>query len=55
LVRKPDEKRPLGRWEYNIKMDLKEVRWVGMDWAHLIQGRDHCHGLVNMKMKLQVP
>jgi len=30
LVRKPEAKRPLGRprcrWEYNIKMDLRETR-----------------------------
>jgi hypothetical protein len=33
LVRKPEEKRPLGttrrRWEDNIKMDLLEVRCGG--------------------------
>ena len=31
LVRKPEEKRPLGKprrkWEHNIKMDLREVGW----------------------------
>jgi hypothetical protein len=31
LVRKPEWKRPLGRlrhrWEDNIKMDFKEIRW----------------------------
>jgi hypothetical protein len=36
LVGKPEGKRPLGRprrrWEYNIKMDLQEVRCGGMDW-----------------------
>jgi len=35
LVRKPEEKRPLGRlrrrWEYNIKMDLQKVGCGGMD------------------------
>jgi hypothetical protein len=35
LVRKPEEKRPLGRprlrWEDNIMMDLQEVRRGGMD------------------------
>jgi hypothetical protein len=24
----------------NIKMDLKETRWVGVDWTHLTQDRD---------------
>jgi hypothetical protein len=36
LVGKPQEKRPLGRtrcrWVDNIKMDLRVIGWVGMDW-----------------------
>jgi len=36
LVGKPKGKRPLGRprhrWEDNIKMDLEEVGFGGMDW-----------------------
>ena len=28
---KPEGKRPLGRWEYNIKMDLQKVGCGGMD------------------------
>jgi hypothetical protein len=35
LVRKPEGKRPLGRprrrWEDNIRMDLQEVGYGGMD------------------------
>jgi hypothetical protein len=35
LVRKPEGKRPPGRhgrtWESNIKMDLREIEWGGMD------------------------
>jgi hypothetical protein len=35
LVRKPEGKRPLGRqrrtWVNNIKMDLGEIGWIGMD------------------------
>jgi hypothetical protein len=34
-VGKPEGKRPLGiprcRWMDNIKMDLKEIEWDGMD------------------------
>jgi len=41
---KPEEKRPLGkarhRWEDNIKMDLQDVGWEGMDWIDLAQDRD---------------
>ena len=36
LVGKPDRKRTLGRprhrWEDNIKLNLQEVGWGGMDW-----------------------
>jgi hypothetical protein len=44
LVENPEEKRPLGRqrrrWVDNIKMDLREVGWDGMDWIDLAQDRD---------------
>jgi hypothetical protein len=38
LMAKPKTKRPLGkptRWEDNIKMDLRETEWGGMNWIHL--------------------
>jgi hypothetical protein len=39
LVAKPEGKRPLGRlrrrWVDNIKMDLREIGWDGMDWIDL--------------------
>ena len=44
LVGKPEGKRPLGRprrrWEDNIKMELQEVEFGGMDWIELAKGRD---------------
>jgi hypothetical protein len=44
LVGSPEGKRPLGRprirWEDNIKMDLQEVGFEGMDWIELAQDRD---------------
>jgi hypothetical protein len=44
FVGKPEGKRPLGRpsrrWEDNIKMDLGEIGWGGMDWIDLAQDRD---------------
>jgi hypothetical protein len=40
LVGKPEGKRPLGRWEDNIKMDLQEVGLFGMDWIELAQVGD---------------
>jgi hypothetical protein len=39
LVGKSEGKKPLGRprhrWEDNIKMDLREIGWCGMDWIDL--------------------
>jgi hypothetical protein len=39
LVGKYEENRPLGitgrRWENNIRMDYREIRWEGVDWMHL--------------------
>ena len=59
LVRKPEGKRPLGRprssWDDNIKMDLQEVRYRGMDWIELVQDGDRWRALVNAVMNLWVP
>jgi hypothetical protein len=59
LVRKPKGKRPLGRpryrWEDNIKMDLQEVSYGGMDWIELAQHSNRWWVLVNVVMNLQVP
>jgi hypothetical protein len=37
-------KRPLERprrpREYNIRKDLREIKWEGMGWIHQTQGRD---------------
>jgi hypothetical protein len=43
FVRKPEGNRPLGRqrrkWVDNIKMDLVETGWGGVDWIGLAQDR----------------
>jgi hypothetical protein len=31
--------RPRSRWEGNIKMDLEEIGWGGIDWIYLAQDR----------------
>jgi hypothetical protein len=58
LVGKPEGKRPLERprrrWEDNIKMDLREKGWVGMDWINLAQDRDQWKAPVNTIMNLRV-
>jgi hypothetical protein len=52
LVGKPEGNRPVGRprrrWEDNIKMDLREIGWGGMDWIDLAQDR-------NTAMNFRVP
>jgi hypothetical protein len=57
LVGKPKRKRPLGRprrsWIDNIKMDLGEVGWSGMDWIDLAY--DQWKAPVNTGMNLRVP
>jgi hypothetical protein len=59
LVRKPDRKRPLGRFwdrrEGDIRMVSVEIRWEGVEWMHLAEDRDQWQAAVNMVMKLQVP
>jgi hypothetical protein len=59
LVGKPEGKRPVGRprrrWEDNIKMDLREIGWSGMDWIDLAQDRDQWRAFVNTVMNLRVP
>jgi hypothetical protein len=39
----------------NIKMDLLEIGWGGVDWAGLAQDRDKWRAFVNVVMNLQVP
>jgi hypothetical protein len=59
LVGMPEGKRPLGRprrrWVHNIKMDLTELGWYGMDWIDLAENRDQWRAIVNTVMNLQVP
>jgi hypothetical protein len=46
--------KPLGRtrrsWEDNIKMDVREIGWSGVDWIILVQDRDKWPALVKTVM-----
>jgi hypothetical protein len=59
LVGKPEGKRPLGRprrrWVNNIKMNLREIGWDGMDWIGMAQDRDQWRALMNTVMNFRVP
>jgi hypothetical protein len=46
-------RRPRRRWVINIKMDIREIGWDGMDCIVLAQDRDRV--LVNTVMNLRVP
>jgi hypothetical protein len=46
--------RPRHRREDNIKMDLQEVGWGGMDWINVAEDRDRWRALVNAVMYLRV-
>jgi hypothetical protein len=58
LVRKPEGRRPLGRprlrWKDNIKINLQEVGWWGMDLIDLAQDMDRWRAVVNAVVNLRV-
>jgi hypothetical protein len=39
----------------NIKMDLREIGWSGMDWVDLAQDNDQWGALENTVINLRVP
>jgi hypothetical protein len=39
----------------NIKMDLGEIGWGGVDWIGLAQDRDKWRDHVNMVINIRVP
>jgi hypothetical protein len=58
-VGKTEGKKPLGRprrrWVNNIKMDLREIGWGGMDWIDVAQDRDQWRALMNTVMNFRIP
>jgi hypothetical protein len=57
LIGRPQERRPLGtpRWEDIIKVDFKEMEWLGEDFIDMAQERVRWLALVNAAMNLRVP
>jgi hypothetical protein len=59
LVGKREGRRALGRprrrWEDNIKKDLREVGWEGVDWIDLAHDRDRWRAVVYTVVNLRVP
>jgi hypothetical protein len=58
-VGKPEGKTPLGRprhrWVDNIKMDLREIGWEGMDWSDVAEDRDQWKAFVKTVLNLRDP
>jgi ribosome biogenesis protein Tsr3 len=56
LVVKPEGKKPLERrsrkWVDNIKIDILEISWGGVDCIDLAQDRNRWRALVNSVMNL---
>ena len=48
-------KRPLGRWEDNIRMYLKEISNNSKNWVDLAQDRVYSRALVNAALNRRVP
>jgi hypothetical protein len=51
LVGKAGGKRPIRKCKDNIKMDLRELGWGGVDWIHLTRDSDQ----LRRTMKLRFP
>jgi hypothetical protein len=53
------KERPLGRPRRrlvdNIKIDLREIGWDGMDWIGLVQDSDQWRAFVNTVTNFRVP
>jgi hypothetical protein len=59
LFVKPEGKRPLGRprrrWEDNIRIDIREIGWEGLDWIHLAKDVYQWWAVVNTRIILRNP
>jgi hypothetical protein len=59
LAENPEGKRPQerhrSRWEDNIKIDLRDIGWGGMDSIHLAQDRVQWRTVLNVVLNFRVP
>jgi hypothetical protein len=53
---KARRKEPTGKTKMgNIKINLRETGWDGVDWIDLVQDRNQWRALMNTVMNLRVP
>jgi hypothetical protein len=55
LVGSAEPKRPPDRSGYNIRINIIEMKWRGVDWIHLARDRVQWRGFVNTALNLWVP
>jgi hypothetical protein len=59
LIERPEGKKPLGRprrrWEYNVKMDLRDIGIDEVNWIQLAQDSVQWRAFVKTVMNLRVP
>jgi hypothetical protein len=48
---RPPHGKSRGRWVDNIKMDLRDIGWCGVDWINLARDREQWTALLNTVMK----
>jgi hypothetical protein len=39
-LKEKDHLEDMQKWEENIRMDLREIGWKGVEWIHLALNRD---------------
>jgi hypothetical protein len=50
-----ESKKERNHWVDNIKIDLREIGWDGVDWMRMAQDSDQWRALVNTVLNLRVP
>jgi hypothetical protein len=53
-LKRKDHSEELCVEEDEVRMDLREIGWGGLDWIHLAQDRDKWRAVVNTVMNLRV-
>jgi hypothetical protein len=51
---KRPQERARRRWDYDIKMDIKETGLESVDWINLVYDRNQWRALANIVMNLQL-